>query len=129
MVIHRAVTGSTERFLAMVIEHFAGAFPVWLAPIQAVMVPIADRHNDYAHEVAGRLRAAGMRVEVNDGGDRMNVKIRDAQKMKIPYMLVVGDQEVEGDAVAPRLRSGERVSAESVEAFIARAGADIQSGD
>jgi threonyl-tRNA synthetase len=129
VVIHRAVTGSTERFLAMVIEHFAGAFPVWLAPIQAVMVPIADRHNDYAREVAGRLREAGMRVEVNDGGDRMNAKIRDAQKMKIPYMLVVGDQEVENGVVAPRLRSGERVSTESVDAFIARAQADIAGGD
>ncbi len=95
VVLHRAVTGSTERFLGVVIEHFAGAFPVWLAPVQAVLIPIADRHLDYIQEVAERLKAAGLRVEVDERGERMNAKIRDAQKQKIPYMLVVGDKEVE----------------------------------
>ncbi len=100
VVLHRAVTGTTERFLGVLIEHFAGAFPVWLAPVQAVLIPIADRHIPYAREVAHQLKAAGMRVEVNDRGDRMNAKIRDAQKQKIPYMLVVGDKEMEDHQIA-----------------------------
>ena len=93
VVLHRAVTGSTERFLGVLIEHFAGAFPVWLAPVQAVLIPIADRHLDYAHQVAEQLQEAGLRVEVDERGERMNAKIRDAQNQKIPYMLVVGDKE------------------------------------
>ncbi|MEX1158866.1 MAG: His/Gly/Thr/Pro-type tRNA ligase C-terminal domain-containing protein, partial [Thermomicrobiales bacterium] len=88
-MIHRAVTGSTERFLGVLIEHFAGAFPVWLAPVQAVVIPIADRHVEYAEQVGARLREAGLRVEVDAGGDRMQNKIRQAQNMKVPYMLVV----------------------------------------
>ena len=128
VVLHRAVTGTTERFLGVLIEHFAGAFPVWLAPVQTVIIPIADRHVDYAGQVAKQLRAVGLRVEVNDGGDRMNAKIRDAQNQKIPYMLVVGDKEMEAGQVAPRLRSGEQMSAVSVEAFIARAKQDIADG-
>ncbi len=81
--------------MGVIIEHFAGAFPVWLAPVQAVLIPIADRHLPYIQEVARKLKAAGLRVEVDDRGERMNAKIRDAQKQKIPYMLVVGDKEVE----------------------------------
>ena len=100
VVLHRAVTGSTERFLGVVIEHFAGAFPVWLAPVQAVLIPIADRHLEYIQDVAEKLQAAGLRVEIDERGERMNAKIRDAQKQKIPYMLVVGDKEVEQWQVA-----------------------------
>ena len=129
VVIHRAVTGSTERFLGVLIEHYAGAFPVWLAPVQAVLIPIADRHNAYAHEVAGQLKAAGLRVEVNDGSDRMSAKIRDAQGQKVPYMLVMGDKEMEAGAVALRLRSGEDLGAIPVEQFIARAREDITKGE
>ena len=128
VVLHRAVTGSTERFLAVVIEHFAGAFPVWLAPVQAVLIPIADRHLPFAEEVAGQLRAAGLRVEVDDRGERMNAKIRDAQKQKIPYMLVVGDKEMEYGEVALRLRSGENPGAMPVEAFIEKAKQDAEVG-
>ncbi len=128
VVIHRAVTGSTERFMATIIEHFAGAFPAWLAPMQAALIPIADRHNEYAHKVAGQLKAAGLRVEVNDSGDRMNAKIRAAQTQKIPYMLVMGDKEVEAGQVALRLRSGEDLGAMAVEAFIERAKKDIAEG-
>lgn len=128
VVLHRAVTGTTERFMGVLIEHFAGAFPVWLAPIQAVVIPIADRHVDYARQAAQSLREAGLRVEVNEGADRMNAKIRDAQNQKIPYMLVVGDKEQEAGFVAPRLRSGEQMSAVSVEAFIAKAKLDIAEG-
>ncbi|MCW5875342.1 MAG: threonine--tRNA ligase [Anaerolineales bacterium] len=129
VLLHRAVTGTTERFMATIIEHFAGAFPVWLAPVQAVLIPIADRHNDYAESVAEGLRAAGLRVEVNAGSDRMSAKIRDAQAQKVPYMLVMGDKEMEAGAVALRLRSGEDLGAMPVAEFIARAGADIAKGD
>lgn len=129
VVLHRAVMGSSERFLAVIIEHFAGAFPVWLAPVQAKLIPIADRHNEYAAKVAEQLKAAGLRVEVNSGSDRMSAKIRDAQGQKVPYMLVMGDKELEAGAVALRLRSGEDLGAISVDAFIARANADIEKGD
>ncbi len=129
VVMHRAVTGSTERFLAVIIEHFAGAFPVWLAPVQAVLIPIADRHHAYARQVAEELMVAGLRVDVNAGGDRMGAKIRDAQAQKVPYMLVMGDKEAEAGAVALRLRSGEDLGAISVEQFLARAKEDIEKGD
>ena len=95
VLLHRAVTGSTERFMGVVIEHYAGAFPVWLAPVQAVLIPIADRHLAFVNELAGKLKSAGVRVEVDDRSERMNAKIRDAQLQKMPYMLVVGDREVE----------------------------------
>ncbi len=128
VVLHRAVTGTTERFLGVIIEHFAGAFPVWLAPVQASIIPIADRHLPYAGELAKRLRDAGLRVEVDDRNERMNAKIRDAQNQKIPYMLVVGDKEIEQDAVALRLRGGENPGPIPVSDFIARAKADIEAG-
>jgi threonyl-tRNA synthetase len=128
VVLHRAVTGTTERFMGVIIEHFAGAFPVWLAPVQAILIPIADRHLEYIQGVADRLKKAGLRVEVDDRGERMNAKIRDAQKQKIPYMLVVGDQEVANDQVALRLRSGENPGPVSVEDFLARARQDIRDG-
>jgi threonyl-tRNA synthetase len=128
VVLHRAVTGSTERFLAVLIEHFAGAFPVWLAPVQAVMIPIADRHIPYAQAVAESLEAAGLRVEVDDRGERMNAKIRDAQKQKVPYMLVVGDREEESGQIALRLRSGKNPGAMPVEAFLERVRQDIEAG-
>lgn len=128
VVLHRAVTGTTERFLGVIIEHFAGAFPVWLAPVQAMIIPIADRHIPYAAEVAARLKAAGLRVEVDERGERMNAKIRDAQNQKIPYMLVVGDKEAQDGAVALRLRSGENPGAMPLADFLARAGKEIEAG-
>ena len=111
VVIHRAMLGSLERFLGVYIEHVAGAFPVWLSPVQAVVIPIADRHNAYAAQVRDRLRAAGLRVEFNDSPDRMNAKIRGAQLQKVPYMLVVGDREMEAGAAAVRTRTGENQGA------------------
>jgi threonyl-tRNA synthetase len=102
VVIHRAVCGSLERFIAILIEHFAGAFPLWLAPVQAIVLPIADRHLDYAREVAVALDQAGLRAEVDDRKEKVNYKIREAQLQKIPYMLVVGDKEVADRAVAVR---------------------------
>jgi threonyl-tRNA synthetase len=106
VLLHRAVTGSTERFMAVIIEQFGGAFPVWLAPVQAVVIPIADRHTEYAQSVAEDLRNAGLRIEVDTSSDRMNAKIRQAQLQKVPYMLVIGDKEQEANAVAVRLRNG-----------------------
>jgi threonyl-tRNA synthetase len=129
VVIHRAVTGSTERFLGILIEHFAGAFPVWLAPVQAVVIPIsAERHGEYAHSVADRLRAAGIRVEVDDRNERMQAKIREAQLQKVPYMLVVGNKEQEAGAVAVRRRSGEDLGAMPLEEFQERIVAESVPG-
>src|SRR5579884_2498224 len=120
VMIHRAVTGSTERFMAMLIEHYAGAFPVWLAPVQAMIIPIADRHLEYANQVLEALKAAGARAEVDARGERMNAKVRDAQMQKIPYMLVVGDKEAAANAVAVRLRSNENLGPVPLPAFIER---------
>ena len=103
-MVHRAILGSLERFFGVLIEHYAGAFPLWLAPVQAVVIPIADRHHDYARQVQGELRARGFRAEVDDRGERMNLKIRNAQMQKVPYMLVVGDREQEQEAVGVRQR-------------------------
>jgi threonyl-tRNA synthetase len=121
VLIHRAVTGSTERFMGVLIEHFAGAFPVWLAPVQVMLVPIADRHVEYAKKVQTQLQDLGFRVELDVRTERMNAKIRDATMQKIPYMLVVGDKEAEAGAVAVRLRSGEDLKAMPVAQFIAMA--------
>lgn len=127
VVIHRAVTGTTERFMGILIEHFGGAFPTWLAPVQVDILPIADRHIDYAHSVAHRLRAQGVRVEVDDRSERLNLKIREAQLQKIPYMLVVGDKEVESDSVATRLRGGQNLGTMSVQEFISLIDGDIST--
>jgi threonyl-tRNA synthetase len=126
-MIHRALLGSMERFMGVLIEHFAGAFPVWLAPVQAVLIPIADRHYDYVHQVAGELEAAGLRVEVDQRGERMNAKIRDAQNQKIPYMLVIGDREVEADSVSVRLRSEENLGAMTINEFLELAKREIKA--
>jgi threonyl-tRNA synthetase len=128
VVLHRAVTGTTERFLGVIIEHFAGAFPVWLSPVQAVIIPIADRHLPYAGEVVNSLKDAGLRVELDDRSERMNAKIRDAQNQKVPYMLVVGDREAEQGTVSVRLRTEENLGAMSLGAFINKANQDIQAG-
>jgi threonyl-tRNA synthetase len=110
-MVHRALLGSMERFLGVLIEHYGGAFPLWLAPVQATVIPIADRHVEYAHRVAENLRAAGLRVEVDERGERMQAKIRDAQLQKVPYMLVVGDKEAASESAAVRCRSGEDLGA------------------
>jgi threonyl-tRNA synthetase len=119
VMIHRAVTGSTERFMAMLIEHFAGAFPVWLSPVQAMIIPIADRHIEYAEKVQKLLKEVGIRAEIDPRSERMNAKIRDAQLQKIPYMLVVGDKEAAANAVAVRLRTNENLGAQPLSDFIA----------
>jgi threonyl-tRNA synthetase len=106
-IIHYAIYGSFERFTGVITEHYAGAFPVWLAPVQVVVVPIADRHIEYAQSVRQALFDAGIRVEVDDRSERMQAKLRDAQEQKVPVMLVVGDRDAAGGAVSPRLRTGE----------------------
>ena len=106
-MVHRALYGSIERFLALLIEHYSGAFPVWLAPTQAIVIPVSDRNLDYARNVRDRLAAAGFRVEVDERAERMNAKIRDAQIQKIPYMLVVGNREADAETVSVRLRTNE----------------------
>lgn len=125
-MIHRALMGAMERFFGTLIEHHAGAFPVWLAPVQVILIPIADRHVEYAQGVADQLREAGLRIELDDRSERMNAKIRDAQLQKVPYMLVMGDREIEAGQVSVRLRSEENLGAMSIEGFLERAKTDIE---
>lgn len=120
-MVHRALLGSLERFFGILVEHYAGAFPVWLAPEQARLIPIADRHVEYAQQVEAQLRKVGLRVQTDASSARMNAKIREAQLLKVPYMLVIGDQEVEAEAVAVRLRSGKNLGAMPIAEFIAMA--------
>jgi len=116
-MVHRTVLGSMERFLASLIEHYGGAFPVWLAPLQVVIIPLADRHLDYAHKLEAGLKGEGVRVKIDARSERVNLKIRQAQLDKIPYMLVVGDKEVAASTVSVRLRSGEQLASQSFENF------------
>ena len=118
VMVHRAIFGTYERFIAVLIEHYAGAFPVWLAPIQAVVIPIADRHLDYARQVAARLKAAEVRVQVDERSERMNYKIREAQVQKVPYMLIVGDREASESTLSLRLRDGQELRGQTVSQFI-----------
>lgn len=127
LVIHRAPLSTHERLVGFLLEHFAGAFPVWLAPVQAMLIPIADRHFEYANFVAAQMREQGFRIQVDDRAERMNAKIRDAQMQKIPYMLVVGDKEEQQQAVAVRLRSGEDLKAMPLAQFIEMAKRIVQS--
>ncbi len=124
-MVHRALLGSIERFFGVLLEHYGGAFPAWLAPVQAAVIPIADRHAGYAHGIADQLQVAGLRAEVDDSGDRMQAKIRAAQLQKVPYMLIIGDREIEDGSVAVRLRNGQDLGALSVAAFLGRALAAI----
>jgi threonyl-tRNA synthetase len=117
VVLHRAIYGSFERFIAILIEHFAGVFPTWLAPVQAVIVTVADRQEAHARQVAGELQAKGFKVEFDDRGMSMQKKIREAELAKVPFVLVIGDREVEGHAVAPRRHGGEDLKSMSVTAF------------
>ena len=125
VVIHRAIFGSLERFIAILIEHFAGAFPLWLAPLQAVVLPIADRHLDYAREVVAALTASGLKAELDDRQEKVNYKIREAQLQKIPYMLVVGDREAADRAVAVRSRAKGDLGARPLTQFVSDALAEV----
>ncbi len=125
VMIHRALMGSFERFIGILIEHYAGEFPLWLAPVQATVLPIADRHNDYARETAARLREAGLRVEVDERSESIKKKIREAEVLKVPFMLVVGDQEQESGAVAVRRHREGDQGAEPLDEFARRAQDEI----
>jgi threonyl-tRNA synthetase len=117
VMVHRALLGSLERFFGVLIEHYGGAFPLWLAPVQAVVLPIADRHAEYATEVASTLRGHGLRVQVDDRSESTRYKIREAQVQKVPYMLVVGDKEVEAGQVAVRHRKAGDLGPQPVAEF------------
>ena len=121
LVIHRAPLSTHERMIGFLIEHYAGAFPAWLAPVQAVLIPIADRHIEFCEGAASRMRAAGLRVEVDSSSERMGKKIAVARDQRVPYMLVVGDREVEAESVALRMRGGEDRGAMPVAEFVAYA--------
>jgi threonyl-tRNA synthetase len=120
VMIHRALFGSIERFLGVLTEHYAGAFPPWLAPVQVVGIPIAERHHDYLHEVAAKLRSKGIRVEVDDSDDRMQKKIRNAQLQKAPFVLIAGDDDMTTGAVSFRYRSGEQDNGVPVDEAVGR---------
>jgi threonyl-tRNA synthetase len=126
VVIHRAIYGSFERFIALLIEHFGGAFPLWLAPVQARLLPIADRHLDYARGTLTRLESAGLRAELDERQEKIGFKIREAQLQKIPYMLVIGDREAAEGTVAVRTRAGGDQGAQPVEAFVSAALAEVR---
>ena len=127
IAIHRAIYGSFERFIGILVEHFAGAFPFWCAPVQAVVIPIADRHVEAAGELAALLRARGIRVEVDDSSNRMQNKIRLAQEQKVPYMLVLGDREAEARTASPRTRAGEQQEPAAWEALAERLSGEAES--
>ena len=126
VMIHRVVFGSIERFIGVITEHYAGAFPVWLSPVQVKVMPITDRTADYAKEVAAKLEAMGVRVETDLRNEKIGYKIREAQMQKIPYMLVVGDREAEAGAVAVRTRAGVDMGAMPFEDFAAKIGQEIK---
>jgi threonyl-tRNA synthetase len=127
VVVHRAIFGSFERFIAILIEHYTGAFPLWLAPVQAVVLPISDRHLDYGVAVRERLRASGLRVDLDERQEKIGYKIREAQLQKIPYMLVVGDKEVADGTVSVRSRSGGDLGPNSVDEFVKKAREETSS--
>jgi len=127
VVIHRAIFGSFERFIAILIEHYAGAFPLWLAPVQAIVLPIADRHAEYAESVRAQLATAGLRVELDGRQEKIGYKIREAQLQKVPYMLVIGDREAAEGTVAVRSRTGGDLGAKPLKAFIEDAAHEVAS--
>ena len=127
VVIHRAIFGSFERFIALLIEHYAGAFPLWLAPLQVRVLPIADRHAGYGRTVVARLAAAGLRAELDERQEKIGYKIREAQLQKIPYMLVIGDREADDGTVAVRTRAGGDQGAQAVDAFVVAALEEVQT--
>jgi threonyl-tRNA synthetase len=127
VMIHRTVLGSMERFLGCLIEHYGGAFPTWLAPVQAVVIPITDQNLDYAREVALELKGEGTRVEIDERSERMNLKIRDAQLQKVPYMLIIGNEEVASSTVSIRLRNGQNIKAQPLSEFKAMVKTAVES--
>ena len=120
VMIHRVVFGSIERFIGVITEHFAGAFPLWLAPVQVKVLPVTERAHDYAAQIAAKLDAAGVRVENDLRSEKLGYKIREAQMQKIPYMLVVGDRDMENGTVSVRTRKGDDLGAMTPDAFLSK---------
>ena len=127
VMIHRVVFGSIERFIGVITEHFAGAFPLWLAPVQVKVLPITDRASEYADKVAANLEAAGIRTEIDHRNEKIGYKIREAQLQKLPYMVVVGDKEAASGTVAVRTRTGEDLGAMEFDAFVAKLKEEIET--
>jgi len=127
VMIHRVIFGTMERFIGILIEHYAGAFPAWLAPQQAVVIPISDRHAEFAKKVYEKLKAENLRAELDDRSESMNYKIREAQSRKIPYMLVVGDKEIEADSVAVRARQKGDIGVKKVDDFVAALKQEVET--
>ena len=128
VVIHRAMAGSFERFLAILIEHFAGAFPVWLAPEQVRVIPISDAQTDAARGLAARLAAAGVRTHLDDRHETLNYRIREGEVWKVPYMAIVGQREAESDSLALRVRgAGKKQEVMAAEAFLARVSEEVRT--
>ena len=124
-MLHRVILGAMERFIGVLIEHYGGAFPVWLAPVQAILLTVTERHVPYAEGVCRRLLEKGIRVERDFRNEKLGFKIREAQLQKIPYMLVIGDKEEKEGTVSPRKRSGESMKPMGVEAFIAQVESEV----
>jgi len=120
VMIHRALFGSIERFFGVLLEHYAGAFPVWLAPVQVVAIPIAETHNSYLEEIISKLKKLGVRVELDSSDDRMQKKIRNAQAEKIPFMLIAGEEDQNAGAVSFRYRNGEQKNAVPIKEAVAQ---------
>ena len=117
-MVHRALLGSLERFFGVLVEHYGGAMPVWLSPIQARVMPISDKQADYAREINKQLRAAGVRSELDDRSDKIGYRIRQAQLEKVPFMIILGDQEIENSTITVRLRNGENLNQVKLEDFV-----------
>ena len=126
IMIHRALFGSFERFIGILTEHYAGAFPTWLSPVQVRLLPIADSHKEYANKVAEELDKAGIRVEVDERQEKIGYKIREAQLQKIPYMLILGDKEVEGNSVGVRSRVEGDIGQIEIDEFISKVKKEIE---
>ena len=127
VMIHRAIFGSFERFIAILTEHFQGAFPTWLSPVQVMIIPISEKHLEYAQNVLEQLKGSNLRVEVDSRSESMQSKIRDAQMQKVPYMLVVGDREASENTVAVRQRSEQKQEVLKIEEFISQINKTIES--
>ena len=127
VMIHRVIYGSIERFIGILTEHFAGAFPTWLAPVQVRIIPIAERHHDYAFQIEKQLREAGLRAESDLRREKVGYKIRDGEVQRIPYLLITGDREVESSTVSVRRRNQGDLGAQSVEEFMAAIGEEISA--
>jgi threonyl-tRNA synthetase len=125
IMIHRALMGSIERFFGVLIEHYAGAFPLWLAPVQVKVMPITDQQHAYAQEVAGELARSGLRVETDSRNEKIGLKIREAEKAKTPYMVILGAREVEGRKLSIRKRSGENIGELEIASFIERLNTEV----